>query len=223
MAVSQVGTGDSEEWSNQSGAKVLTADSQTAGDIAFVIVSAFEVSSTSFSLTGFTSAGEISFNGNTAQMFYRQLVGSDGASYSISASGFVFGTATLMTLRGNGALTFVSSTTGTGTTGTTCTAPDVAGTSGQVLVCPMFTSDPTTMTTPTDMTAGTVGLQTSNTNRFFWQALTADVGTKASTLGTSRDNIALSILLNDAGAGGGATIYTRRPLDSPIFTSRILS
>jgi hypothetical protein len=223
MAVTQVGTGDSEEWANQSGARSLTADSQTAGDLAIVIASTFEVGSNTFTLAGFTTAGEIDFNGNKAQMFYRQLVGSDGASYSISASAAVFGTATLMTLRGNGALTFVSSTTGTGTTGTTCTAPDVAGSAGQVLVCPMFTSDPTTMTTPPDMTAGTVGLQNSNTNRFFWMALVADVGTKASTLGTSRDNIALSILLNDAGGGGGATIYTRRPLDSPIFTSRILS
>jgi hypothetical protein len=223
MAVTQVGTGDSEEWSNQSGARSLTADSQTAGDIAIVIASTFEVGSNTFTLAGFTTAGEIDFNGNKAQMFYRQLVGSDGASYSISASAAVFGTATLMTLRGNGALTFVSSTTGTGATSQTCTAPDVAGSAGQVLVCPMFTSDPTTMTTPPDMTAGTVGLQTTNTNRFFWMALTGDVGTKASSLGDTRDNIALSILLNDAGGGGGTTIYTRRPLSSPIFKSRLVA
>jgi hypothetical protein len=35
--------------------------------------------------------------------------------------------------------------------------------------------------------------------------------------------VAWTVRIPSAGGGGGATIYTRRPLSSPVFTSRIIS
>jgi hypothetical protein len=66
--------------------------------------------------------------------------------------------------------------------------------------------DPATSTTPTNMTAGQAGLQNTNTGYVYYEFLTTDRGTRSTTLGTSRDNIGISILVNDAGAGGSSSV-----------------
>src|SRR5688572_19113732 len=112
MAVSQVSTGDTEEWQNASGARNLTKDTGTAsGDFAIAAHSCFEVGSNTMTLANFTTPGEISFPGsNTGQLFHRAIDGSEGASFAYTASAAIFGTAALMTMRGDGALTFASAT-----------------------------------------------------------------------------------------------------------------
>lgn len=211
---SQLGTGSTVDWNNESASKNLTKDTgTTTGDVIFILVSWYENGgSNAAAITGFTrndlTLGGSGGNRSLASLYHRVSDGSEGATFAMSFSPFaVFGTAILHTQRGSGALSIADGpTAGTAASSTTCTAPDLAGSNGQTLVTPMGVGDPTTMTTPTGMTAGTVGLQNSNTGRFFFQNLTVDVGTKASTLGTSRDNGAWSILLNDAGGGAAANV-----------------
>lgn len=220
MALSQVGTGDSEEFINSTGTRNLTADAGVAvGDIVIVMVSAFPNGTTVGGPVGFTAVTPFIFDGSginqsTNYIFWRQIVGGETAPYAVTFTGGSnpFGTIVMMTLRGSSTLTFVSATNGTPSSGSTsAVAPSVSGTSGQGLVAAMATGDPTTMTTPTGMTAGTVGLQNTNTGRLFFESLVATgaTGTRTSTLGTSRSNGSISILLDGASAGAAGFAVPR--------------
>lgn len=203
--VSQRGTGSSIEFvPGQTGN--LTKDTGTAaGDLALILVSWHENSGRTITTpSGFTLIGQQVIDGsspsrNFLTLFARECDGTEGASYTISFSDGVYGTALLMTLTG-GDLSVASVTFGTPASGLTATAPSVTGAIGQALVAAYATGDPTTMTTPSVMTVGTAGLQNTNTGRFFFQNLSADgaTGAKTSTLGTSRANLGCSILVNDA-------------------------
>jgi hypothetical protein len=221
MTISKVSTGDSEEWVNSNGTRNLTKDTGTAtGDIAIILISAFPNGTTVGTPTGFTAVtpfiyDDSGLNQSTIYIFHRVIDGSEASTFDCVFTGGSnpFGTAMLLTLRGDGALSFVSATNGTPATGTTATAPSVSGTTGQGLVCGYGTGDPTTMTTPSGMTAGVAGLQNTNTGRMFFETLasTGATGTRVSTLGTSRDNAGVSILLNDAGVGGpSGSLIVRR-------------
>jgi hypothetical protein len=220
VAISKIGTGDSEEWINSNGTRNLTKDTGTAtGDLALILISAFPSSTTVGTPTGFTAVTPFIYdssgvNQQTIYVFHRVIDGSEAATYDCVFTGGSnpFATCMLLTLRGDGALSFVSQTNGTPATGTTATAPSVSGTSGQGLVAGYGTSDPTTMTTPGGMTAGVAGLQNTNTGRMFFETLasTGATGTRASTLGTSRTNAGVTILLNDAGAAVGGQPSSKR-------------
>jgi hypothetical protein len=153
--------------------------------------------------------GESRFRG-----WYKELTGSESGSLVVGRPanlGFYM-TAILDIYRGDGALTFASASVGTPAIGTTATAPDVAGSNGQILLALFGSSDPTTMSTPTDMSIGQQGDQAVNTGRNFYEFLTGDPGAKSTTLGTRRANVGISVLVNDAGAGGGARkIILTRP------------
>jgi hypothetical protein len=173
--------------------------------------------------TGFTpmfSSLVLSGSGTTESRFegfYREMNGAESGSIVVGRDELAFYmTALLDIYQGNGALTFVSATAGTPATGTTSVAPDVAGTSGQLQLALFGLSDPSTMTDPTDgsttMSAGQQGTQDVNTGRNFYKFLSADIGAMSSTLGTSRGHVGISVLVNDAGAGGGSRkIILTRP------------
>ncbi len=211
MALSQVSGGYSGEWLNSNVAKSVLKDTGTAsGDVVLILVSWWEYNGYGINTpTGFTLEGNFAIGGSSTQesrvtVFSRVIDGTEGASWSVSPTGAIYGSILSLTCRGSSALTVASVTAGTPASSTTCTAPSVSGTSGQGLVAVMGVSDPTTQTTPAGMTAGTVGPQNTNTGRFFFETLssTGATGTRASTLGTSRDNGAFSVLLNGAAAGG---------------------
>jgi hypothetical protein len=232
MTISRVGTGASAELNPGTSTTLNKPTGTGSGHVCVIEVSWFEGSGLDLGAntpTGFTLRGNLVIGGGGAAesrvaVFTRDCDGSEPASWTVSLTGSSFATWIADTYSGDGALTYASIVTGTAASGTTCTSPSVAGTAGQGLICPMGTSDPTTMTTPSGMAAGTAGLQNTNTCRLFYETLgsTGATGTRASTLGTSRENGGFSILLNDAGGGGGATIYTRTPLRSPIFQSRVV-
>jgi hypothetical protein len=174
--------------------------------------------------TGFTpmfSSLVLSGSGTTESRFegfYREMNGSESGALVVGRSGLGFYmTALLDIYQGNGALTFVSATAGTPATGTTSIAPNVAGTSGQLQLALFGSSDPTTMTDPSDgvttMSAGQQGVQDVNTGRNFYKFLSADMGAMSTTLGTSRGHVGISVLVNDAGSGGGGArkIILTRP------------
>jgi hypothetical protein len=213
MALSKVGSGASVEWINSTGTRNLTQDTGTAvGDFALVEISGFPNGTTVSGPVGFTAVTPFIFDGSglsqsTNYLFWRQIDGTETVPYACTFTGGSnpFGTAVLTTLRGDSALTFVSATNGTPSSGSTSAiAPSVSGTAGQGLIAAMATGDPTTMTTPSGMAAGTAGLQNTNTCRTFFETLSATgaTGTRTSTLGTSRSNGSISILLNGATAGG---------------------
>lgn len=191
----------------------LTMPTVENGDIAILTKVWFEnfTGVTSSAVTNFTDALASTVLGGSGNeedrihVLYNELDGSeDGATIACTVSGTAFAGCILDVYRGAGALTFASATAGTPATGTSATAPSVTVGSGQGLVVTYGTSDPTTMTTPTGMSVGTVGLQNTSTGRFFYETPSAGAsGTRTSTLGTSRNNIGVSILLDGASAGGG--------------------
>lgn len=200
------GTDNSREFLDQSTGNLTKSTGTASGDIGIILVSWWERSSYTITTpTGWTapSGNQLAIGGaggarNLLTVFYRVMDGSEGANWAVSFSGSTYGNAVLLTLRNSaGAMSFVSATAGTAATGTTLTAPDVSGTDGYGLVVACGTSDPATHTTPGGMTIGPVGGSGTNTGRFFWEQLAATgaTGTRVSTLGTSRDNGAFSILV----------------------------
>jgi hypothetical protein len=238
MALSRVGSAAAAAWNNENTAKTLAWPAGlSANHIAFVLVSWFENGNATFTTpTGFTVGGastplDTSAGSNESRMivYYKELVGTESGSVSLQPNNTIFGEAVLVVLAGTNDLTFVSSLLGTRATGQASTAPSVAGTDGQGLVCCYGLSDPPTSPTgPSGMTLGGATAEGTNCGRIYYVDLVATqaTGTKVFTWTTNnRDTNAYSILINGAtaGGGGGATTYTRRPLDSPIFNSRILS
>jgi hypothetical protein len=232
MALSQVSTGDSEEWINSTGTRNLTQDTGTAaGDFALVAISAFPNGTTVTGPVGFTAVTPFIFDGSglnqsTIYLFWKEIVGGETTPYACTFTGGSnpFGTAILLTLRGSSTLTFVSATQGSASgTSDTCVAPDPSGSSGQGLIVVVGTGDPCTISSvPGTLTAGTAGLQNTNTGRTYYETL-GTTGTRTFTgLTPDRSNGAFSILLNGADAGGGVTIYNRKIFDSPIFQSRVI-
>jgi hypothetical protein len=216
MALSWVGSGDSEDILFDGNNADLTWDSGIAsGDLSVIFVSWFEGSGLNIAVTtptGFTApagnqlviSGSGSSEGRVA-IFYKQHTGTESGTINVAFTGTateLFATVMLMTLRGSSALTFSSVTAGTAANGTTCTSAAVTASSTQGIIIGMGTGDPTTMTTPSGMTAGVVGLQNTNTGRVFFQT-GATSGSKSSTLGTSRENGAITILVDGAAASGG--------------------
>jgi hypothetical protein len=236
MALSRVGSAAAAAWNNENTAKTLAWPAGlSANHIAFVLVSWFENGNATFTTpVGFTVGGastplDTSAGSNESRMivYYKELVGTESGSVSLQPNNTIFGEAVLVVLTGTNDLAFVSATLGTRATGQASTAPSVAGTDGQGLVCCYGLSDPPTSPTgPLGMTLGGATAEGTNCGRIYFVDLVAtqDTGTKVLTWTTNnRDTNAYSILINGASAGGGgATIYTRRPLDSPIFTSRII-
>jgi hypothetical protein len=195
-----------------------------AGDFAIFLLSWFENGVGEFSTppTGFTRIGtSIAIAGapgsdgeSRVDLWYRQLNGSEAGSVSATHSGSfnLFCTAILDVYRGDGVLTYASATAGTPGTGTSVTIPDVAGSNGQLQLAAVGIGDPATASDPADMALGQAGLQNTNTCYTFYKYLTSDLGAQSTTLGTSRGHVGISVLVNDAGAGGGARkIILTRP------------
>jgi hypothetical protein len=218
MALSWIGSGDSEDILFDGNNADLTWDSGIAsGDLSVIFVSWFEGSGLNIACStpsGFTAAagnqlvisGSGSSEGRIA-IFYKQHSGTESGTINVAFTGTtteLFATVMLMTLRGSSALTFASVTAGTAASSTTCTSAAVTASATQGIIIGMGTGDPTTMTTPSGMTAGVVGLQNTNTGRVFFQT-GATSGAKSSTLGTSRENGALTLLVDGAAASGGVT------------------
>ncbi len=208
MALSQVGAGAYDDNGGASGlSATLTKDSgTTVGDIALVLLSWYPGSVSVSSFSGFTAAvSKQDDNGSSVQLYYRVIDGTEGSSFSLTFGGYVYHDAILMTVRGSSALAFISATSASYTSGVTASAPSVSGSAGNGLVCAFGNSDPTTMTTPAGMTAGTVGGQHTNTGRFFFETLSSSgsTGTRTSVLGTARDTVGISVLLSGASSGSG--------------------
>lgn len=212
MSLSQVGSGDYDDNGGSTGlTRSVSKDTGTAvGDIALILASWYEGNRNVTTLpSGFTAAtSKIDNNSSSVQVFYRVIDGTEPTTWSMTFSSVVYANMILLTLRGDSALAFVSATASAYQSGTTATAPSVTGTSGYGLIAAFGNSDPTTMTTPGGMAAGTVGGQTTNTGRFFFETLSASgsTGTRVSTLGTSRDTVPISILVS--GATSGSTTNT---------------
>jgi hypothetical protein len=214
MAFAEVGTGTTFEIQAGTNNQNITYPTGIAsGDMSVMLASWWEGGSgiTINTPTNFTApaGNELVISGTAASesriaVFYRQHVAADSGTVNVSFSGNPFTTVMLMTLRGTSALTFSSVTAGSAASSTTCTAPAVTSSGTQGIIACMGTGDPTTMTTPSGMTAGVVGVQNTNTGRIFYQS-GATSGTKASTLGTSRSNGALTILVDGAHDGTGGT------------------
>jgi hypothetical protein len=224
MAKSRVG-GSTVEKLNSGGPTFLLAwpGGLASGDFAIVVLSWYEDLSDdviTVEPTGFTRIGSSTvFSGSGAdesriEVWYKQLDGSESGDLTIGRSVHDFyGTAVIDVYRGDGALTFASaSSLSTPGSGTSVIMPDVAGVNGQLQLGAIAIGDPATATDTADMVKGTSGLQNTNTAYTFYKFLTADIGAQTTTLGTSRAHIAISVLVNDAGAGGGARkIILTRP------------
>jgi hypothetical protein len=213
MALSQVSTGDTEEWINSTGTRNLTQDTGTAvGDLAIVAISAYPNGTTVTGPVGFTAVTPFTFSSSgldqsTLYIFWKEIVGGETTPYACTFTGGSnpFGTAVLLTLRGDSALTFVSATEGTpnGSASDSCVAPNPSGTSGQGMVVIVGTGDPCTISTvPGTLTAGTAGLQNTNTARTYFETLGTSGTRTFSGLTPDRSNGAITILVNGATAGG---------------------
>jgi hypothetical protein len=192
-----------------------------AGDFAFLLLSWFENGVGAFTTppTGFTRIGTSiviagvpgSDGESRVDLWYRELDGSEAGSVSATHSGSfnLFCTIILDVYRGDGVLTFASATAGTPGTGFgPVTIPDVAGSNGQLQWAALGVSDPTTASDPADMALGLAGIQNTNTCYTFYKYLTGAISAQDTTLGTSRGHVGISVLVNDAGAGGGGDTVT---------------
>jgi hypothetical protein len=213
MALTQVSTGDTEEWINSNGTRNLTQDTGTAvGDIAIVAISAYPNGTTVTGPVGFTAITPFTFSSSgldqsTIYLFYKEIVGGETTPYACTFTGGSnpFGTAMLLTLRGESALTWVSATNGTpnGSAADSCVAANPSGSAGQGFVIIVGTGDPCTISTvPGTLTAGTAGLQNTNTGRTYYETLGTSGTRTFSGLTPDRSNGAISILLNGATAAG---------------------
>jgi hypothetical protein len=222
MAKSRVGGATADVENTAPSIDVTWPGGVASGDFALLMLSWYENSSDTIPTVtggGWTSLGSsVVIAGGTdvesrVELWYRVCTGSESGTLTVGRASVAFyGTVLLDVYRGDGALSFSSATYGSPGTGTTATAPDVAGSNGQILLVAFGIGDPATASTPTDMSAGQVGTQDTNTGYIFYQFLTADAGAKSSTLGTSRPYLGVSVLVNDAGAGGGARkIILTRP------------
>lgn len=211
MTIARVGSTDRiVEILNAAGAANNLAGESgiAAGDLDLIAVSWYNPGGRTITTpAGYTKAGGQDYlvasyddDASYATLFYKVLTGSEGAS-SIQFSGNVYANAVRLTLRGASALNLSAPSPGTAGSGTICTAPDVAGSAGQALICPFFISDPATFATPTDMTPGPWN-SGANTNslRWFLQVLAGDVGAKTTTLSSARDNLGFSFLVSESGA-----------------------
>lgn len=214
------GTGLELATGNNSSGNLTWPGGLSADHVAVLLVSWFEGGSGGGANTTFNTPTDFTLQGTSVAIggsgssesrvaiYTKELTGSESGNLAVSFSGNSFANVIMDVYSGDGDLTIASVTAGTPASGTTATAPSVAGTSGQGLIAGYGTSDPTTMTTPTGMSAGQVGGQNTNTGRLFYETLSATgaTGTRQSTLGTSRDNVGFSILIDDAGGGGGGAV-----------------
>ncbi len=213
MAITRLGSTDRfVEIVNGTGAAGnLAAESGwQAGDLDLIAVSWYDngPGATLSTPSGYTRAGSADYTlidaSTKATLFYKVLDGTEGAS-SIQFSAAAYANAVRLTLRGASALEIVAGSfdPGTAANGTTVTSPDIAGSAGQMLLCPMYVSDPATFSTPADMTAGpwNSGAGTDSL-RWFYQALSADAGSKSSTLSITRNNRGFALLAQEPAAGG---------------------
>jgi hypothetical protein len=223
MAQSRLG-GDATEKLNSGGGgfAVQWPGGLAAGDFALLAMSWNEANDDSVVIepTGFTRIGTtlvIGGAGNAesrVEVWYKHVVGSESGDIDMGRASIAFwGNALLDVYRGNGALTFNSATVGTPGTGTSATIPNMTGANGQIQLAVVAISDPSTASDNTaDMAKGTSGLQNTNTGFTYYAFLTGDIAAQTVTLGTSRDHVGISVLVDDAGAGGGARkIILTRP------------
>jgi hypothetical protein len=195
-----------------------------SGDFAICVLSWFEESSSdaiTVEPSGFTRIGSsavfagASNDESRIEVWYKQLDGSESGNLTIGRAVHDFyGTAVLDVYRGDGALTFASaSSLSTPGSGTSVTMPDMAGVSGQLQLGAIAIGDPATAPdTTADMAKGQAGLQNTNTCYTYYKFLTGDIGAQTvSPLGTSRPHIAISVLVDDAGAAVARKIILTRP------------
>lgn len=209
MAITRLGSTDRfvEILNGTGSAGNLAAESGwQAGDLDLIAVSWYDNGSATLSTpSGYTRAGSADYAlidaSTKATLFYKVLDGTEGAS-SIQFSSNAYANAVRLTLRGASALEVVSGSfdPGTAANGTTVTSPDIVGSAGQMLLCPMYTGDPATFSTPADMTAGPWNSSAGTDSlRWFYQALSADAGSKSSTLSITRNNRGVALLAQETG------------------------
>lgn len=223
--------GSSVDFEGASGSKNLTFPATiNAGDFAIVTTSHWEGGSNYQANTpsGFildVTNGAVLIDGtgsseNRSATFTKVLAGTeDGSSLSVCygncSTDATYGTWTMAVYRGVGALSLASITCGSpGTNDDTIDAPDVAGTSGQILATIYAMNDPSggIDAVPSGMTISQAGLQNTNTNYIYHEFLTADPGVKTLNItNTTREVIGCSVLINDAGASSPATLSSATP------------
>lgn len=193
----------------------ITKPTGTAsGDFGLILVSYYENGATLNTPSGWTSEGSLAFRGSSTTesriaIFSRSMDGSEGANFTVDASGDIYGTAVCFVLRSsNGAITFGSATAGTPQTASPAIAPSVSGTITQALVCAFGFTSNKSVTTPAGMTLGPDGGSIDESGQFFYEILAATgaTGTRsASFSGAGFDDTgAWSILLTEPAGGSPA-------------------
>ena len=195
-----------------------------AGDFVIVVSSFWENNQTitpSCSGTGwtFTQLGNYAISGtgnaeNRVVIWYAVIGGSENSTFTVGNVGTVYGTALYLTLYGEGALSYATSTFSAGTpvTGATSfSAPSQSTTAGQglVVVAAEANGRAIAQTGGATLTTGIEGAEAGTANGGGIYFRTAAGGTEgAFTLSLSQADAAqaFSFLINDAGVGASVAI-----------------
>ncbi len=220
MAIARRGsTAKSVQWENAASASIAHETTSQVGDIILIGASAFSDEGTdvggTVSISGFTKLGGQgrvydpagTYGAAQATVFYRFVDGTEGSSFSITASGsYQYGSAVLIVFSGSSleieANNYTDNASGTSPVSPSLTA---AGTNTMLVNFYLF-SDPATFTAPSG-SDGSFANSPQNTNgsAVSWDAIASSgaTGTRTATLGTSRDCMGWSVLLKEASGGGG--------------------
>jgi hypothetical protein len=187
-----------------------------AGDFAFLFAPYYENFEDAVpGVTGFTALIASTVYGGATNVesrvvgWYRELDGSEAGNITLTRAGDEFYLTLILDIyRGNGVLTYApgSLVIGTAGNGTSVTLPAVSGVAGQLQLGGIALGDPSTAPASTaDMTKGQAGLQNTNTGYVYYKLdLTGAIAAQTvSPLGTARDHIGFSFLVNDAGSDPG--------------------
>ena len=213
MAFSRVDATDRYvEFNPATSGNITKPTGTAAGDFGLILVSYYENGATLNTPSGWTLEGSLAILGsgtteNRIDIFSRSMDGSEGASFTVSATGDIFATAVCFVLRSsNGAITFGSATAGTPQTATPAIAPSVSGTITQALVCAFGFTSNKSVTTPSGMTLGPDGGSIDESGQFFYEILAATgaTGTRSAAFsGAGFNNTgAWSILLTEPATTG---------------------
>lgn len=212
---------------NTSNSFTITKESTVqSGDLLFIGVSSYSNTNGDISITGFTSIYEVTYSGRRGSVFYREIDGSEGSTFTINISGGNdrYAGAVLIAFSGND-LSIEANRYTDNANGTSPSAPSVtaAGTDTMLLSFYLY-SDPASFTAP----AGSDGSfanspQNTNSAAISWDAVSASgaTGTRTATLGTSRKCLGVSVLLKETG-GGAATVSPNDMLHAQSIDSATL-
>lgn len=188
------------------------------GDIIVVGVSCYAQISGSTggaTIAGFTKLVETGADDNSGTVLFRQVDGTEGASFSVTISGSYsrYGSAVLVAFSGINLAIDTSGITNNGASVTSLVAPSLdAVTADEMLVSFFLYSDPASFTPPSGADGSFANSpQNTNGSAVSWDAVSASgaTGTRTATIGTARAAFSASVLIRETGASAASRPFLR--------------